>query len=385
MSIGMSANRLQQLHDAGTSIWLDYIDRDMLSNGDLARRIREDALTGMTSNPTIFQKALAERPSYDAQIATLPADLGVRAVFERLATDDVRAACDAFAEVYRATGAANGYVSLEVAPDLAHDAAGTIEEARRLWKIVDRPNLMVKVPGTPAGVEAVRQLIADGINVNVTLLFAVAAHDAVIEAYLTGLEARAAQGLPLDHVASVASFFISRVDSAIDKALDRKMAGLEGDARHRLEQYKGRAAIANARLAYALFRRRFAGPRWEALAAKGARVQRPLWASTSTKNPEYRDVLYVEQLTGPDTVNTMPPATLEAYRDHGVTRVTLSADSGDAEPFLAALAAQGIALDAVTAQLLDEGITAFRDSFDALLGGLERKLAAMGHAPAIGG
>jgi transaldolase len=380
----MSANRLQQLHDAGTSIWLDYIDRVMLGNGDLDRRIREDALTGMTSNPTIFEKALADGTAYDAQIASVSPDLSTREVFELLATDDVRRACDAFAGVYRDTDGADGYVSIEVSPDLAHDAEGTIVEGKRLWSIVDRPNVMIKVPGTPEGCLAIRRLIADGVNVNVTLLFAIEAHDRVIEAYLAGLEDRAAAGQPLAHVSSVASFFVSRVDSDIDKKLDTKMASLEGDARHRLEQFKGRAAIANARLAYALFRTRFAGPRWAALAAKGARLQRPLWASTSTKNPEYRDTLYVEQLIAADTVNTMPPATLDAFRDHGITRVTLSTDAGDAEHVLAALGREGISPKDVTDRLLADGVASFKKSFETLLAGLERKLAAMGRRPMAG-
>lgn len=379
----MTLHRLKALHEAGTSIWLDYIDRTMLGNGDLDRRIRDDALTGMTSNPTIFEKALGGT-AYDAQLADASPDWTARDAFERLATDDVRRACDAFRGVYEATAGVDGYVSLEVGPDLAHDAAGTIAEARRLWAVLDRPNAMIKVPGTPAGCVAIRQLIADGINVNVTLLFSVDAHDAVIEAYLSGLEDRAAAGGAIDRIASVASFFVSRVDTEIDKRLQAMIAARTGDDAHRLEQFKGRAAIANARLAYALFRRRFAGPRWDALASRGARVQRPLWASTSVKNPEYRDVMYVEQLTGPDTVNTMPPATLDAYRDHGVARVTLDADAGDAEFVLAALGREGIEIGDVTDQLLREGIDAFRASFESLLAGLDAKLAGT-RRPSVAG
>jgi transaldolase len=377
MSIGMTAPRLKALHDAGTSIWLDFIDRRMLGTGELERRIQEDTLTGMTSNPTIFEKALGGT-AYDAQIAAASPDLSARDVFELLATDDVRRACDAFRPVYDATKGVDGYVSLEVGPDLAHDAAGTIAEARRLWAVLGRPNAMIKVPGTPEGCVALRQLIADGINVNVTLLFSVDAHAQVIEAYLAGLEDRAALGHPVDHISSVASFFVSRVDTEIDKRLDARIAASASAEGHRLEQFKGRAAIANARLAYALFCERFSGPRWSALAARGARVQRPLWASTSVKNPEYRDVMYVEQLTGPDTVNTMPPATVDAYRDHGVARVTLGPDSGDAEAVLAALGREGIAIGEVTEQLLREGIASFRASFDSLRSGLDAKLAATG-------
>jgi transaldolase len=363
------STRLHALHAAGQSLWLDYIDRVMLSNGDLARRIAEDALTGMTSNPTIFEKALAEGAAYDAELATVPASLSDRDAFFTLAATDVRAACDQFRGVYEATSGVDGYVSLEVSPDLARDAAGTIAEAHRLWTVVDRPNLMIKVPGTAEGAVAVQQLIADGINVNVTLLFSTEAHARVIEAYIAGLEQRAAAGHPIDRIASVASFFISRVDSAIDKQLAAK----GGDA----AALQGKAAIANARLAYRLFQAQFAGPRWAALAGKGARVQRPLWASTSTKNPAYRDVIYVEELIGPDTVNTLPPATLEAFRDHGEVRASVTEDVAGAERTMAALEAHGISLAAVTDTLLQEGLAAFEQSFVTLLAGLARKRAAL--------
>jgi transaldolase len=374
------STRLHALHAAGQSLWLDYIDRAMLRNGDLARRIREDALTGMTSNPTIFEKALAEGDAYDAQLAALPAGLDDRDAFFALAASDVRDACDAFRGVYDATQAVDGYVSLEVSPDLARDAAGTVAEARRLWAAVDRPNLMIKVPGTVEGAEAIRQLITDGINVNVTLLFALDAHARVIEAYVAGLEARVAAGLPVDRIASVASFFISRVDSAVDKALAGRGAAIPEQAAA-CAALQGKAAIANARLAYRLVQQAFAGPRWEPLAAAGARLQRPLWASTSTKNPAYRDVLYVEELVGPDTVNTLPPATLEAFRDHGEVRpgsVTEAVDG--ALSTLAALEAHGIALAEVTDTLLREGLAAFELSFVTLLAGLRAKRAALAGA-----
>jgi transaldolase len=370
--------RLHALRDAGTSPWLDYIDRTMLGNGELERRIRDDALMGMTSNPTIFEKALAEGQAYDAELAALPASLSARQCFERLATTDVQRACDAFAGVYASSQRIDGYVSLEVGPDLAHDTAGTIAEARALWAAVNRPNLMIKVPGTVEGADAVRTLIADGINVNVTLLFSVEAHARVIEAYLAGLEARVAQGGALDHVASVASFFVSRVDSAIDAQLEsRAKAASDASAANALRALQGRTAIANAKLAYALFAERFAGPRWDALAARGAQVQRPLWASTSTKNPAYRDVIYVEALIGPHTVNTLPPATLDAFRDHGDTARTVDADVASASAHLAALAAAGVSLEAVTDQLLTEGLASFAKSFETLLGGLEHKRAAL--------
>lgn len=364
----MSA-RLHALHAAGQSLWLDYIDRTMLSNGDLTRRIAEDALTGMTSNPTIFEKALAEGAAYDEQLATVDAALSDREAFFALATTDVRNACDAFRVVYDRTEGQDGYVSLEVSPDLARDAAGTVAEARRLWQIVDRPNLMIKVPGTVEGAEAIRQLIADGINVNVTLLFSVAAHARVIEAYIAGLEQRAAAGQPIDRIGSVASFFVSRVDSAIDKQL----GGMGPDA----QALQGKAAIANAKLAYRLFQASFSGLRWAPLAAKGARVQRPLWASTSTKNPAYRDVIYVEELIGPDTVNTLPPATLEAFRDHGEVRASVTEQVADAERALAALEAAGVSLQMVTDTLLAEGLASFEQSFVTLLAGLARKRAAL--------
>ena len=377
------STRLHILHAAGQSLWLDYIDRTMLGNGDLVRRIREDDLTGMTSNPTIFEKALAEGASYDAQLEALPLETTDREAFETVATTDVRDACDAFRSVYDATEGVDGYVSLEVAPDLARDAAGTIAEAHRLWQIVDRPNLMIKVPGTPEGAEAVRQLIADGINVNVTLLFAIEAHARVIEAFLAGLEQRAAAGLPVNRISSVASFFVSRVDSAIDQQLETMAIANEAQA-HTLRALQGKAAIANAKLAYRLFTASFSGARWDALAARGARAQRPLWASTSTKNPSYRDVIYVEALIGPNTVNTLPPATLEAFRDHGEVRQSVTADVAHADRALRDLEAAGISLAAVTDRLLTEGLASFEQSFVSLLAGLARKRVALHSGSLVG-
>jgi transaldolase len=371
------APRLKELHAAGQSIWLDYIDRAMLENGDLERRIREDALTGMTSNPTIFEKALAEGQHYDTQLAAADAGLSAWELFELVETEDVRRACDLFLPVYEATQRKDGYVSIEVSPGVAEDPDATIEEGRRLWATVARPNVMIKVPGTESGARAVRTLLAEGINVNVTLLFSVEAHRRVIEAYLDALEQRAAAGQPIDHVASVASFFVSRVDSEIDKRLDAIVAQLPEERQSYVASLKGKAAIANAKLAYRLFQELFSGARWDALAAKGAMVQRPLWASTSVKNPAYRDVLYVEQLIGPDTVNTMPPATLEAFRDHGETARTVDQDVDAAERVLADLEALGISIREVTDKLLVEGIASFQKSFDGLLAGLERKQSAL--------
>lgn len=370
--------RLRELHAAGQSVWLDYIDRAMLRNGALERLIRDDALMGMTSNPTIFEKALAEGKEYDEQIGAVTGDLTPWQLFELVETDDVRAACDLFAGVYRESKGVDGFVSIEVSPGVANDAAATVEEAHRLWKTVDRPNVMVKVPGTTEGAKAVRRLIADGINVNVTLLFSTDAHARVIEAYLEGLEDRLAAGHPIDAIASVASFFVSRVDTEIDKRLDAIAASAPEALRDGILALRGRAAVANARLAYRLFTQKFAGDRWERLRANGARVQRPLWASTSSKNPAYRDVLYVETLIGPDTVNTMPPATMQAFRDHGVTARTVDTEWTAAEQLFHDLEQSGVHLREVTDKLLVEGLASFQKSFDTLIQGLERKAAALG-------
>ncbi len=366
----MTPNRLQRLHEAGQSIWLDFIERTMLHDGDLARRIRDDALTGMTSNPTIFAKALAEGDAYDGQIRDAADGQTAWELFELLATTDVRDACDAYAGIHRATNGADGFVSIEVSPGAANDAAATIEEARRLWNTVGRPNVMIKVPGTVEGAKAVRQLIGEGINVNITLLFAIAAHDRVIDAYMAGLEDRVAAGKPIDAIASVASFFVSRVDTEVDK----RLAAL-GDRGKGLE---GKAAVANAKLAYGLFVERFGTDRWRALEAKGGRLQRPLWASTSTKTPAYRDVMYVEDLIGPHTVNTMPPATIDAFRDHGEVARTVDADPGRARAAIAAVEAAGIAMRDVTDTLLADGLASFQKSYDSLIAGLARKSAQLG-------
>ena len=374
----MAKNRLLDLHEIGQSIWLDSIDRRMLQDGELDRRIREDALTGMTSNPTIFQKALASSNAYDDQI-TEAEDKGLTSweLFELLETTDVRDACDHFAGVYSSTRGGDGYVSIEVSPGVSHSADATVEEARRLWKTVDRPNVMVKVPGTAEGAIAVRRLIAEGINVNITLLFAIEAHERVSEAYIAGLEDRIKSGKPIDGLHSVASFFVSRVDTEVDKRLDALIAKADAAERDRLKMLKGRAAIANAKLAYRLFRQKFAGPRWETLARQGARLQRPLWASTSTKNPEYRDVMYVEELIGPDTVDTMPPATIEAFREHGVVDRTVDKKVAAAEGLLREIEAVGISMKDVTAKLLVDGIASFQKSFDELIGGLESKIGSL--------
>ena len=373
-------NRLQLLHEQGQSIWLDYIDRTMLRNGDLERRIREDVLMGMTSNPTIFEKALREGTEYDDQIRTASGDYTALELFELIATTDVRAACDIFRPVYDSTNGGDGYVSIEVSPAAANDANATISEAERLWATVNRPNAFIKVPGTDEGAKAVRQLIAGGINVNITLLFAIDAHDKVIDAYMSGLEDRVKSGKTIDSIASVASFFVSRVDTEADKRLAALKAKAPADRQAAIAKLEGKAAIANAKLAYRLFQERFASERWKALAAKGGRVQRPLWASTSTKNPAYRDVMYVETLIGPDTVNTMPPQTIDAFRDHGVVARTVDQDLGAAEQTMRELAAAGVSMKDVTDKLIVDGIASFQKSFDDLIAGLEKKTQSLGRA-----
>ena len=373
----MAKNRLQELHDTGQSIWLDSIDRTMLQDGELERRIRDDALTGMTSNPTIFQKALASGNAYDEQLLAAEEGLTSAQLFELVETTDVRDACDLFGGVYSSTRSEDGYVSIEISPGVSHDPDAAVEEARRLWKTVDRPNVMVKVPGTKEGAVAVRRLIAEGINVNITLLFAIEAHESVIEAYLAGLEDRVKARQPIDGLASVASFFVSRVDTEVDKRLDALIAKAPPAEKERLQMLKGRAAIANAKLAYRLFKQKFSGPRWEALKKQGARVQRPLWASTSTKNPAYRDVMYVEELIGPQTVDTMPPATIEAFRDHGVVQRTVDKKFAAAEGLLKEIEAAGISMREVTEKLLVDGIASFQKSFDELIAGLEAKIGSL--------
>ena len=373
----MNNDKLEALHDAGVSLWLDFIDRTMLRNGDLARRIRDDALTGMTSNPTIFEKALAEGNEYDDQIRTEAGEFTAMELFERVATTDVRDACDIFRPTFDAVHGADGFVSIEVSPGAANDAQATISEGTRLWAAVDRPNVMVKVPGTVEGAKAVRQLTANGVNVNITLLFAIEKYQSVIEAYMAGLEDRLAAGKAVDTIHSVASFFVSRVDTEVDKRVDA-LVKADPNKKAALAPLAGKAAIANAKLAYKLFQESVASPRWKALAAKGATVQRPLWASTSTKNPAYRDVMYVEQLIGPETVNTMPPQTIEAFRDHGVVARTVDKGVDEAKRTIDALAAQGIMMRDVTDKLLTDGLASFQKSFDTLIAGLEHKTKSLG-------
>lgn len=370
-------NPLHDLHAQGQSVWLDYIRRGILGSGELAEMIGRYDLRGVTSNPSIFEQAIGKSDDYDAALERLAADgADGNAAYEALALEDIRDAADLFRPVFDAAGGHDGFVSLEVSPELAHDTAGTLAEARRLWAALDRPNAMIKVPGTDEGLPAIEQLIADGVNVNVTLLFSLAGYEKVMEAYVRGLERRAQAGQPLGHVASVASFFISRVDGAVDAQLEALARDASDDARRdHLKGLMGRAAVANAKVAYARFQKVFSGPRWAALEAQGAKVQRPLWASTSTKNPAYRDVLYVEELVGPHTVNTMPLNTVEAFADHGVARRTVDEDVDGARALLRELAAQGIDLDAITEELQRDGVDKFAVSFRGMMKVVGEKLA----------
>jgi transaldolase len=360
-------NPLVQLGELGQSPWYDFITRDLVTSGELARLIFADGLLGMTTNPTIFEKAIAGSDVYDADVRGLAAaGRGPAEIVEAIAVADVRVACDLFGPVYRRTDGRDGLVSIEVSPTLAHDTEGTIREAERLWEAVDRPNAMIKIPGTREGLPAITHCIAAGVNVNVTLLFSVQRYEEVAAAYAEGLETRAAARKPVSRVSSVASFFVSRIDTMVDPMLDR-LGGEAGELR-------GTPAIANAALAYAAFRRLTAEPRWSALAAAGARPQRPLWASTSTKDPRYPDVHYVEPLIAPDTVNTLPPDTFAAYRDHGRPEVRIGETVAAAPGRLAVLARAGIDLAEVTARLESEGVSKFAASYDSLLRGIESKM-----------
>lgn len=357
-------NPLKQLwEEHGQAAWLDFIERDLLTSGGLARLVAEDGIRGVTSNPSIFEKAIEGGGAYDEAVAgLLAADPGMTTneLYEALVIDDIRMAADVLRPVWEASEAGDGFVSLEVSPHLAHDSDGTVAEAQRLWSAVDRPNLMIKVPATAAGIPALEQLVASGINVNATLMFSLDDYEAVAQAYLRGV----ARVPDPQRIASVASFFVSRVDTRVDAALE---ASGSADAL----ALRGRAAVANAKLAYRRFEEIFRGPAFAEAAARGARVQRPLWASTSTKNPSYRDVIYVEELIGPDTVNTLPVATLEAFRDHGLPRRSITEDITGAELLLSRLAEFGIDLDAVTSQLQVDGVVAFARSFDQLLTALD--------------
>lgn len=368
----LSGGRIATLERLGQSIWLDYIHRTMLRSGELKHYIEDFGVRGVTSNPTIFEQAIGGSDAYDDAIASLAAaGHDVQAIYEALAIQDVRAAADLFRPIFDMSGGNDGFVSMEVSPRLANDTAGTIAEARRLWAALDRPNVLIKIPGTAEGLPAITQGIADGISVNVTLLFAVERYGRVIDAYLSGLEQRVEAGKPLDGIRSVASFFVSRVDTETDQRLEKLVAS--GADRARCESLMGKAAVANAKLAYQMYLERFEEQRFRSLMAQGAAVQRPLWASTGTKNPKYPDTLYVDELVGPDTVNTMPPATLKAFADHGKVARALDTDVDVARRQLAELEAAGVSLRDVTDVLVVAGVKKFADSFTSLLAAVEAK------------
>lgn len=374
-----SANPLKRLHEQGQAIWLDFLSRRFIAEGRLKTLVEQDGLTGVTSNPSIFEKAIGGSTDYDSSLkaAEDQGDHDVMALFEHLAIEDIQNAADALRPVYDATQRQDGYVSLEVSPYLAMSTEATIAEARRLWAAVGRENLMIKVPGTKAGLPAIRQLLGEGINVNITLLFSQQVYKEVVEAYLAGLEHLVSKGGDASKVASVASFFVSRIDVAVDKLIDERAPSVnDAGEREALAGLRGKVAIANAKLAYQSYKRLFEGARWEKLKAKGARVQRLLWASTGTKNKNYSDVLYVEELIAPDTVNTVPPATLDAFRDHGKVRASLEENIDQARQTMAALERAGISINAVTAKLVKEGVQLFADAFDTLLGAVAQKRAA---------
>jgi transaldolase / glucose-6-phosphate isomerase len=361
-------NPLKELLTYGQSMWLDYIRRDLFSSGKLKHLIDDDGLRGMTSNPSIFEKAIADSSLYDDQLKSLAsrADLDTTARYEQIAIADIQSAADALRGVYDSSNARDGYVSLEVSPYLAHKTKESIDEARRLWKAVGRENVMIKIPGTAEGLPAIQQLIGEGININITLLFSQKVYEQVAEAYVAGVEQLAKNGGNVKKMASVASFFISRIDSLVDSLLEAKIKS--DPAQQALyKSLLGKIAIANGKLAYQSYQRIFSGPRWQALAAKGAQTQRVLWASTSTKNPAYRDVLYVEELIGPDTVNTMPPATIDAFRDHGICKTTLTQDVAGAAKTMDDLARAGISIKEVTDKLTDDAVKLFAEAFDKLL------------------
>jgi transaldolase len=373
----MKNNPLQRLGALGQSPWLDYVRRDLITSGGLRRLIEVDGLRGVTSNPSIFQKAIAESHFYDPDIARLTAEgRSVEAIYDALSQHDVQTAADLFGPLYDAMEGRDGYVSLEVDPRLARNTKRTLEEARRLWSSLNRPNILIKVPGTLEGLPAIRQLIQEGISVNVTLLFGLARYRQVAEAYLDGLDARLEQGKPVNHVASVASFFVSRIDARIDPSLEElsRAGGAKADAAKRAA---GQVAIANAKRAYQVYKEVFGSPRFERLRAEGARPQRLLWASTSTKNPSYDELKYVEALIGPDTVDTMPLDTLNAYRERGNPEVRIERGLDEAERVLAQLPELGIDLDRVTEELEDEGIRKFSQPFEQLLVALAPKTASV--------
>jgi transaldolase/glucose-6-phosphate isomerase len=368
-------NPLQALNESGQSIWLDFIQRKLLTGGELKRLVEEDGLRGITSNPAIFEKAIADSDDYD-DLLRRPAGNTLadpKQVYETIAVRDIQDAADVLRPVYDETGCRDGYVSLEVSPHLAHDTEGTVVEARRLWRTVSRDNLMIKVPGTLEGVPAIEQLIGEGVSVNVTLLFARGAYEEVAQAYIRGLTKAAADGLDVAQIASVASFFISRIDTLVDNAIEQRLEGSHDAQTEGLRALMGKVAIANAKLTYRRYKEIMQGEGWQALVGKGARPQRLLWASTSTKNPNYPDVLYIDELIGEDTVNTIPPVTLDAFRDHGKIRNSLEEDTEAAADVMEALERGGVFMGEVTDRLLKDGIQLFSEAFDKLLAAVEEK------------
>ena len=371
-------NPLKQLENCGQSPWLDYVRRSLIRSGELATLIERDGLKGVTSNPSIFQKGIGESEEYVSEFHAVQGKGSddPSAIYEHIAIGDIKEAADVLRPVYEASNGRDGYISLECSPYLANDTEATLAEARRLWGLVDKPNLMVKVPATPAGIPAIRTLIGEGININITLLFAVSAYEKVVEAYIAGLETLAGKRDDLSRIGSVASFFVSRIDTLVEKRIDAGIA--RGEDKAPLDALRGKVAIANAKVAYALYKQLFSGPRWDALVAKGAHTQRLLWASTGTKNPAYPDTLYVDRLIGRDTVNTMPPATMDAYRDHGTAKPhTVEDDVSGARATLLALESHGISLDEVTGELVEDGVHQFADAFDKLFATIKSKNSEM--------
>src|SRR5438034_477455 len=368
-------NPLLQLKSYGQSVWYDTVDRAQLDNGLFKRMVDEDGIVGVTSNPTIFQKSISHGDAYDEQITQLIREgKSTNEIYESLAIRDIRTVADMMLPIYERAKQQDGFVSLEVSPDLAHDTDATLAEARRFWKMVDRPNLMIKIPATPEGLPAVRQTLAEGLNINITLIFSIEDYRKVADAFISALKDRNAEGKDISHIASVASFFVSRVDTLVDQLLEDKIkASSDSAEQQKLKSLEGKAAIANARLVYRDFKHIFHSPRFETLKHSGAHVQRPLWASTSTKNPAYRDVLYAEELVGPDTVDTMPLETIENFRDHGKVRRSVEDNIQQAKDELEELEKVGIHYDQVTKQLQDEGVQKFADSFHELFKGIESK------------
>lgn len=374
-------NPVKELLNYGQSMWLDYIRRDLITNGTLKKMIGEDGLRGMTSNPSIFEKAIADSSLYEDMLKSVASrnDLDTTARYEQIAIRDIQDAADVLRPVYDSSRFRDGYVSLEVSPLLAMKTQETIDEARRLWKAVNRENVMIKIPGTAEGLPAIRQALGEGINVNVTLLFAQEVYEKVAEAHIAGLEDFAKRGGNLKKIGGVASFFISRIDSLVDSMINEKLkTATDAQQQALLKSLLGKVAIANGKLTYLRYQRIFSGPRWQTLAAQGAQTQRVLWASTSTKNPAYRDVMYVEELIGPDTVNTMPPATIDAFRDHGLLRNSLTEDVAGAQNVMNNLAKAGISIKEVTTKLTEDGVKLFADAFHKLLAAVEKSTQPKG-------